>query len=117
VPCNRANEKGRALWQMCLSILLIGLVLYNPFLALANHSDGLTYQAMARNRATVGASEMQHFSPIQNDSAQLEATVERICIELALEKTNFSSQPFPVELLPQRPELSANVWFRPPPNR
>jgi hypothetical protein len=110
-------RQRRTRWQMCLSVLLIGLVLYNPFLALVNHSDGLTYQAPARNRATVGASEMQHFASMQEENAQLEATVERICVELVVEKNELPSHTFEVESLPPRPELTASVWFRPPPTR
>ena len=109
--------RRRAAWQICLSLLLIGLVLYDPFLGLINCSDGLTYQALARNRATVGASEMQHFAPMQGENAQLEATVERICVELLVEKKEFPSHAFEVESLPQRPELTTSVWFRPPPTR
>jgi hypothetical protein len=114
---NRQNQARRNLWQTCVSVLLIGLVLYNPFLALVNHSDGLAYQALARNRATVGASEMQHFSPTQQVAAQVEATVERICIELVVEKPDFPSHILDVEILPQRPEPTASVWFRPPPSQ
>ena len=107
----------RNVWQVCLCLLLIGFVLYNPFSALIAHSDGLSYQALARHRATIGSSEMQHFSPIQGESAQLEATVQRICVELVVER---NEQPFPtfqVESLPQRPELTTSVLFRPPPTR
>jgi hypothetical protein len=102
---------------MLVAVLLIGFVLYNPFLALLNHSDGLTYQALARHRATVGASELQHFTPIQMDAAPFEATVERLCAQLVAEKTDFPSPIFQAEILPQRPELTASVWFRPPPTR
>jgi hypothetical protein len=109
--------RNRTTWQVCLSVLLIGLVLYNPFLVLVSHTDGLTYQALARHRATVGASEMQHLASMQNENAQIEATVERICLELVVEKTEFPSHAFQVELLPQRPELTTSVWFRPPPTR
>jgi hypothetical protein len=112
------NGHGRRnVWQVCLCLLLIGLVLYNPFSALVTHSDGLSYQALARHRATIGASEMQHFSPIQGERAQLEATVQRISTELVVER---NEQPFPtfqVDALPQRPELTTSVWFRPPPTR
>jgi hypothetical protein len=110
-------RRRRTPWQMGLSVLLIGLVLYNPFLALIDHSDGLTYQAPARNRATVGASEMQHFASMQGENAHLEATVERICVERIVEKTELASHTFEVESLPQRPELTTSVWFRPPPTR
>jgi hypothetical protein len=111
------GRRKRTRWQAGLSVLLIGLVLYNPFLILVNHADGPTYQALARNRATVGASEMQHFASMQSENAQLEATAEKICFELVVEKTEFPSHTFPVERLPQRPELMASVWFRPPPTR
>jgi hypothetical protein len=114
-PCRQDHQRSRNLWRMFVAAMLIGLVLYNPFLALVNHSGGFTYQALARNRATVGASEMQHFTPIQKDAAPFEATVERICAELVVEKTDFPSPIFQPEILPQRPELTNSVWFRPPP--
>ena len=117
MPCCQNYRKQHRLWQMCVSVLLIGLVLYNPFLALVNHSDGLTYQALARNRATVGASEMQHFNPIQEDSAQLTAIVEDVGTKLVVDKTDFPSHFSQIQVLPQRPELTASVWFRPPPTR
>lgn len=114
-PCRQDHKGSRNPWRMFVAAMLIGLVLYNPFLALVNHSDGLTYQALARNRATVGASEMQHFSPTQNDGAPFEAIVERICVELVVEKTDVASPILQADILPQRPELIASVWFRPPP--
>jgi hypothetical protein len=102
---------------LCISVLLIGLVLYNPFLALANHSDGLTYQASARHRATVGASEMQHYTPVRGENAQLGITVEQVFTELVVENNESPSHTFQEATLPQRLELTASVWFRPPPTQ
>ena len=65
MPSRDTCNRSQACWQLCVSLLLIALLLYNPFLALASHSDGLTYQALARHRATVGASELDHFTPVQ----------------------------------------------------
>jgi len=107
----------RNFWELSISVLLIGLVLYNPFLALANHSDGLAYQASARHRATVGASEMQHYTPVRGEDTQLEITVEQVFTELVVENDESSSHSFQEATLPQRLELTASVWFRPPPAR
>ncbi|MGB9431202.1 MAG: hypothetical protein WBQ89_03075 [Candidatus Acidiferrum sp.] len=107
----------RSFWELCVSVLLIGLILYNPFLALANHSDGLTYQASARHRATVGASEMQHYTPVQGETAQIGVAAVEIFIQLGVEIIESSSHILEEAILPQRPELIASVWFRPPPTR
>jgi hypothetical protein len=117
VPSSHQCGNRRAFWQVCFSVLLIGLVLYNPFLALGNQADGLSYQALARHRATVGASEMQHFTPMQGVNAQLEATVEQIFTEFLVENHASLFHIFQEERLPQRPEPMGSIWFRPPPSR
>src|SRR5271166_2433709 len=57
----RRGQLSRSLRVVC--ILLIGLILYNPFLGLIHSPAGLSVDHPPRNRATVGASELQHFSP------------------------------------------------------
>jgi hypothetical protein len=107
---NRPN-----IWQMCVPLLLIGLLLYNPFLALANHSGGPAFEELARHRATVGASEMQHFSPMPDESALPEATVlDLSAIPVVKSEPSFSHL-FPEEALPLLPVLTGSTWFRPPP--
>jgi len=113
----RERRRGRGAWQICVCLLLIGLVLYNPFLALAHLTDGLAYDTLARHRATVGSTEMQHFSPVQGESVQFVATVEEIISSLTVEKSDSSFHSLHDEALPQRPELLASIWFRPPPTR
>ena len=98
-----------------MPVLLIGLLLYNPFVALVHHSDGLAYQALARHRATVGASEMQHYSPVQGENAQPEIVVAQIFTKVVVENNQSASHILENERLPQRPELIASIWFRPPP--
>jgi hypothetical protein len=117
VPKCEERRRSQGLWQLCVSALLIGLVLYNPFFVLANQTSGLAYQALACHRATVGASEMQHFAPVQTEDAQLEATVAEILGRLMVEESEFSAHELHKETLPQRPELLASIWFRPPPTR
>src|SRR6201986_5653240 len=97
----------RSVWQVCLCALLIGLVLYNPFLLLTNQPDGWAYHSLARHRATVGASEMQHFSPVQSESAQPEVLVEKSLIEVIAPKNEYPSPIVEEEILLRQPELVA----------
>ena len=113
----RQGRGGRRAWQSCVCVLLIGLVLYNPFLVLAHLTDGFAYETLARHRATVGSSEMQHFSPVQGENAQFVATAEEIISSMTVEKSESSFHNLHEEALPQRPELLASIWFRPPPTR
>jgi hypothetical protein len=115
VPSADTFERPQGLWELCVSLLLIALLLYNPFLALIGHSDGLAYQALARHRATVGASELDHFTPVQGDNAQLAAIVEEVFVQLTAEKKESRPPVLQDPTLPQRLELIASVWFRPPP--
>jgi len=115
INVSRQGRRGRCAWQIGVCLLLIGLVLYNPFLVLAHLTDGLAYETLARHRATVGSSEMQHFAPVQG--AQFVATVEEVVSSLTVEKSECSSHSLHDEALPERPELLASTWFRPPPTR
>ena len=116
MPSSLQRGNRRPLWQWCVAVLLIGLLLYNPFLALISHSDGLTYQALARHRATVGSSEMQHYSPVPEKNAQPEVIIEEsLAAIMVAENQQSASLTFEDEALPQRPELIGSVWFRPPP--
>lgn len=63
-------------WQGWLCILLIGLMLYNPFAGLGAPAERLSYDSLARNRATIGASELQHFSPVSDPTLQLQLDVD-----------------------------------------
>lgn len=115
MPSSRQRVSGRTIWQLCVPVLLIGLLLYNPFLALVHHSDGLAYQALARHRATVGASEMQHYSPVQGENAQAEVIVEQLFTLPVVENDESPSHIYQDEALPQQDEATCNIWFRPPP--
>src|SRR5277367_5167824 len=65
----RGQGDARNIVRVLVCLLLFGLLIFNPFATLSSASAGLAYQAGPRHRATVGASEMQHFSPIQKDLA------------------------------------------------
>jgi hypothetical protein len=115
VPSSHQRNSRRKWWRLCVPLLLVGLLLYNPFLTLVTHSDGLSYQTLACHRANVGASELQHFSPVQGDNAQVEVTVEAIFFGRIVENAEKRFHFVPNDPLPQRPELDTTVWFRPPP--
>jgi hypothetical protein len=117
VPSHHQPGSLNSVLRVCVPLLLIGLLLYNPFLALVSHDNGLAYQQLQRHRATVGASELQHFSPVQAESAQLEAVLVELFTNPAVAAADkFSSHQFQTEALPPRLELINRIWFRPPPS-
>jgi hypothetical protein len=104
-------------WQVCLSVLLILLVIYNPFSALSGYSGSVSYDKLARNRASIGSSELQHFSPVSNPGLHSDVAVALLSAELlrcAQESEPGADQR---EELPPEPAKLAGVWFRPPPSR
>jgi hypothetical protein len=116
VPSSRDHVKCAAPWNVCVCLLLVGLLLYNPFLALVTHSDGLTYQALARHRATVGSSELQHMAQVQGHEAQPEVIVAEIFTGQVQIK-EFPAIALQQPTWPPRMEQIAEICFRPPPQR
>jgi hypothetical protein len=103
-------------WRVCVCVLLAALVLFNPFSLLKGSSGQRSYDELARNRASIGSSELQHFSPVSNPDVQPELAVDvqgarsAVCAQ--------EEQPVRArrEVLPPQPALLAGVWFRPPPS-
>jgi hypothetical protein len=104
-------------WQVALCLLLAALVVYNPYLSATDSSVGLCVRHSASFRATLGASELQHFTP-QGSGRALAATA-------ALVLAHFPQFPLPESrerhsgvtqrvALPAQ-ALPASLWFRPPP--
>jgi len=114
-PRRQFAVTDRSVWQVCLATILIGLVLFNPFSLLISQSNGSSYDSMARHRATVGSSEMQHFSPVHAESAQDAAVVDASVRVVVVCKPIFPAATEQDESNSQQPELLANIWFRPPP--
>jgi hypothetical protein len=117
VPSRHKRKTHSILWRWCVPLLLVGLLLYNPFLALMGHSSGTGYQAMARHRATVGSSELQHYSPVSGENSQPEAIVQVVFAGYQANKDTYPNNTPQDETLAQRVELIASIWFRPPPAR
>ena len=111
----RNLREARPNWHVWACVLVIGLMLYNPFIALTGGTDTLSYEKLARNRATVGASEMQQFSPVQNDSVKLDIYVVAIGAEIA-KAIEAETPGIVVRAERPVPQLeTASLWFRPPP--
>ena len=103
-------------WQVALCLLLAALVVYNPYLSATDSSAGLCVRHSASFRATLGASELQHFTP--KDSIDMLAAATIVLahfLEFRLpessERYTGSSQrvALPEETFP------ASLWIRPPP--
>ena len=103
-------------WRICLCVLLVALLIYNPFAALTGSSGRVSYEKLARNRASVGASELQHFSPVSRPDVKTEANVDVPSVEpVRIEQEEKPARELGW-VLPADPALLSEVWFRPPPS-
>jgi hypothetical protein len=112
-------KQGRAAaprWQGWTCLFLAFFLLYNPFALTLNSAGGLHVRHPASNRATVGASELQHFSfadgrdPLStHDSADVGAFV------LFSEVTAQAVERSPQVPSPPQPFFGSSLRFRPPP--
>ena len=104
-------------WQMALCLLLVALVLYNPYLAAPESSANICFRHAPSNRATVGASELQHFKSANSRSVLGSSAVAVFQYfgdpaTRASQSHEYASEA--VSFLVQL--LSASLWFRPPPS-
>jgi hypothetical protein len=103
-------------WQIGICLLLVALIIYNPYLAGAESGAGLCVRHSASNRATVGASELQHFSPI--DGRSILATAALALFQQFDGLLSIASEPHEggvEEVFLAAQYLPASLWFRPPP--
>ena len=106
---------GRRRWA-CL--VVAALLLFNPFFATPRSGHGLEVSTPASHRATVGASELEHFSPTDGWDYLLAADgVEASIVLLLPELTDRFL--FVLPLLPSFSQqfYGPGLWFRPPPAR
>ncbi len=99
---------------LCVSLAL--LFLYNPYLALISSSSSLNVRHTASYRATVGFSELQHFSP--TDARKTFAVQPVILFDWFERPLNLSAGETIEEYKEHSPAckiLCADLWFRPPP--
>jgi len=102
--------------QVLFCLLLIGFLLYNPFAALVHSHTGLSVDHLARNRATVGASELAHYSPVTKNGLDVSEHLE--CIGDLVPVYTEQDSPLPILKASRqifRLDFSPALYFRPPP--
>jgi hypothetical protein len=104
------------LWRVCVCLLLVALVVYNPFTALDGSSGRLSYENLARNRASIGSGELQHFSPVSDPDAPFDLDVDSRDAEPVIDVRETQLDRTQQETIPSEPALLAGFWFRPPPS-
>jgi hypothetical protein len=95
-------------------VLQAALLLYNPFAALYYSHDTIEVHTLERNRASVGASELQHFSPVQDDIPQADL-MESSRDEVAVPAGSYVARGLEREAEVPQPTIVSKVWSRPPP--
>jgi len=106
------RTKQFRLW-MC--VLLAALILYNPFAALCFSHGTIEVHTLQRNRASVGASELQHFSPVQDNIQQADLNLESTREEVAVPAESYAARGFEREVELPQSDIVSSVWSRPPP--
>ena len=100
-------------WQTGMCVLLVALLLYNPFIALYCSHGPNSVHTPERNRATVGSSELQPVGSTQ-DTQQPDLTMEENRDERAVPASYVARGFEREEEVPQQAFFS-RVWSRPPP--
>jgi hypothetical protein len=98
-----------------ICVLLAALILYNPFAALGFSHGPVEVHTLQRNRASVGASELQHFSPVQDDTKQADVNLETSREEVAAPAGSYVARGFEREVEVPQSDIVSKVWSRPPP--
>lgn len=99
-------------------LVLATLLLYNPFSTALRPGHNLEVCHHVSHRATVGSSELQHFSPTDGWGSlpAMDATDTKVALPLPapLDRSFFVSPP---ALLHPQQFFGSGLWFRPPPVR
>jgi hypothetical protein len=98
-----------------ICVLLAVLLLYNPFAALCYSHDTIEVHTLQRNRASLGASELQHFSPVQDGVQQADMDLESNREEVAVPAGSYVARGFEREVEVPQSDIVFKVWSRPPP--
>ena len=101
--------------RVWMCVLLAALILYNPFAALCFSHGTIEVHTLQRNRASVGASELQHFSPVQDDIPQVDVNLAANREELMAPAGTYVARGFEREVELPQSDIVSKVWSRPPP--
>jgi hypothetical protein len=110
------REPGAARLQGLLCLALAIFLLSNPFLILLRAPGDTSVRHPISNRATIGSSELQHFSPVSGQDAPDTSTAQVYTERLpARSERPVRTATDDQKLLTAAPEFSSSLWFRPPP--
>ena len=88
--------------RVWICVCLAALLLYNPFASLCFSHGTFEVHTLQRNRASVGASELQHFSLVQDDIPQPDLNLESSRDEVAAPAGSYVARGFEREVeIPQ----------------
>ena len=103
-------------WFRGACFALIVLLLHNPFLIAPARADGLNVSHLPSYRATIAASELQHFTPA---SAQYDFTAQaaQSWNDLAPLQADWRQPRITPSQVVSNPQQfwCPSLWFRPPP--
>jgi hypothetical protein len=117
-PGNTMRRGDVPLWQVSTCILLAGLFLYNPFLAINNVSGNLAVCHPASYRSTIASSELEHFTPrnsgaadLLSDACTIQELIPQVAGSIAIPRHHVAE----VAVATPQTGFSSSLWFRPPP--
>jgi len=96
-------------------VLLAAFILYNPFAALCFSHGTIEVHTLQRNRASVGASELQHFSPVQDGKQQVDLNLGSKREEVVEPAESFVARGFERDVELPQSDIAFTIWSRPPP--
>lgn len=112
------QPEANPFWRVLICVLLMGLFLYNPFLAVGRASGTLTVCHPASYRGTVASSELERFTAPNSgvaaflpDAGALQTLIPRLATTVSEPRRYVEVE---VVATPQT-GFSASLWFRPPP--
>ncbi len=115
LPSSGQLPSRRVLPWVC--VLLAFLLLYNPFVLLFHSHSESSVHSLARNRATIGSSELQHYSPVSSASILAALLLQVVGILVAIQKTEVFPEIAAVHsdsILGD--QYNPSLYFRPPPS-
>jgi len=114
IPAHKAGALPSWFKAACLALII--LLAHNPYLIAPATSGGLNIAHPPSYRATVAASELQHFTP-QGKHSVLQAVPVRISMGVdPLQADERQPRVYTSQVLSPQPQFwSAGLWFRPPP--
>ena len=96
-------------------VLLVLLILYNPFAALTTSYGSFSVHGQARHRATVGASELQHLGCAQDQSQKDMVSFHGFREMFAGRVVEFEAVGLYRDVEVPQPDSVNRIWSRPPP--